>query len=134
MKQFIVLLATLPILLLFMAQFSLEQVNARKTALIDDIVYAAKEEAKQKGGFDKEALRSELAERLSVDPADIVIEAPDMYTVKRTESGGSRGIISYKVLVPMDNISAGDKYFGIRDGRRYAYKIESVCPSEYIGK
>ena len=57
MKQFIVLLAVLPIMLLFIAQFILEQQNEMKISLITDIVYEAKEEAKQLGGFDTEALR-----------------------------------------------------------------------------
>ena len=93
----------------------------------------AKEQAKQNGGFDKESLRKQLADKLGVDPSDISIEAPDMYTVRRIEPDGSRGVIHYKVLVPMDNISAGDRYFGLKNERRYAYVIESSAPSEYLG-
>ena len=133
MKQFIVLLAAVPILLLFLLQFSLEQENSIKIAIITDTVYAAKEQAKQNGGFDKESLRKQLADKLGVDPSDISIEAPDMYTVRRIEPDGSRGVIHYKVLVPMDNISAGDRYFGLKNERRYAYVIESSAPSEYLG-
>ena len=46
-------------MLLFLAQFALEQQNARKIALIIDIVYEAKEEAKQQGSeFSHAALLS----------------------------------------------------------------------------
>ena len=133
MKQFIVLLAVLPIMLLFLAQFSLEQQNSKKIALITDIVYAAKEDAKQKGGFDTEKLREELSAKLGVDPESIIIEAPEIHAVQRIEKDGSRGIINYKVVVPMGEVSAGKKYLGIKGGESYGYKIESSAPSEYIG-
>ncbi|MBO4818816.1 MAG: hypothetical protein J5528_01645 [Firmicutes bacterium] len=133
MKQFIVLLAVLPIMLLFLAQFSLEQQNSKKIALITDIVYAAKEEAKQEGGFDTEKLREELADALGADPADIIIEAPEIHSVKRVETDGSRGIIKYKVVAPMGEVNAGKKYLGIKDSSSYGYRIESSAPSEYIG-
>lgn len=133
MKQFIVLIAVLPILLLFLAQFSLEQRNALRTALITDIVYEAKEEAKQQGGFDAEALKNELASKIGVDPSEIVVEAPPVHSVLRIEKDGSRGIIRYRVVVPMGEIRAGKKYLGIKDGKSYGYKIESSAPSEYLG-
>ena len=133
MKQFIVLLAILPIMLLFMMQFSLEQQKSAKAALITDIVYEAKEEAKQQGGFDIDALREELSEKLGLDPSDIYIEAPGVRSVKRIEKDGSRGVIKYTVIVPIGETVAGRKYLGISDERVYGYKIESSCPSEYIG-
>ena len=46
MKQFIVLIAVLPIMLLFLLQFTLEQKNSLAIGRIQDITYAAKEEAK----------------------------------------------------------------------------------------
>jgi hypothetical protein len=133
MKQFIVLLAVLPVMLLFAAQFILEQQNEMKISLITDIVYEAKEEAKQLGGFDTEALRTRLSESLGVEPSEIVIEAPGMYSVKRVESDGSRGVIRYKVIVPLHEVTAGKKYLGIQDEKTYGYKIEAASPSEYLG-
>ena len=134
MKQFIVLLAVIPVMLLFFMQFSLEQRNNMKISLMTDIVYAAKEEAKQKGGFDEDALRTELSEKLGVSPEEIIIEVPKEGSVKRIGTDGSRGIIYYSVTVPIGEVSAGSKYFGIKDGAKYGYRIESSCPSEYIGK
>lgn len=134
MKQFIVLLAVLPIMLLFLAQFSLEQQNNMKVALITDIVYAAKEEAKQQGGFDKEALREELSSKLGISKDSIIIDAPGIHEIKRINEDGSRGIISYKIVVPIGKIRAGIKYYGISDKGEMGYKIESSSPSEYLGK
>ena len=133
MKQFIVLLAVLPIMLLFMAQFSLEQQNSKKISLITDIVYAAKEEAKQQGGFGIEELRAELSDKLGLDPGSIVIEAPEVHSVRRVEKDGSRGIIKYRVVVPMDEVNAWKKYLGIKDSVSYGYEIVSSAPSEYTG-
>ena len=133
MKQFIVLLAVLPVMLLFIAQFSLEQQNYTKISLITDIVYEAKEEAKQLGGFDTDGLRAKLSEALDIEASGIIIEAPEKYAVPRIEADGSRGIISYKVIVPLHEVTAGRKYLGIKDDRVYGYKIESSSPSEYLG-
>ena len=133
MKQFLVLLAVLPVMLLFMMQFALEQQKSAKIAMITDIVYAAKEEAKQNGGFDEDALRSELSEKLGVDASDIMIEAPPVHSVRRIEKDGSRGVIEYTVIVPIGEIYAGKRYLGIEDSARYGYRIESAAPSEYIG-
>ena len=133
MKQFIVLLAVLPVMLLFIAQFSLEQQNYTKISLITDIVYEAKEEAKQLGGFDTDGLRAKLSEALDIEASGIIIEAQEKYAVPRIEADGSRGIISYKVIVPLHEVTAGRKYLGIKDDRVYGYKIESSSPSEYLG-
>ena len=134
MKQFIVLLAVIPIMILFLMQFSLEERNAARIDMITDIVYAAKEDAKQQGGFDREKLRSELASKLDTDPSQIIIEAPGIHEVKRIQADGSRGIIRYKIIVPVESVLAGKKYLGIWDDVRYGYKIESSSPSEYTGE
>lgn len=46
MKQFIVLIAVLPIMLIFLLQFAVEQKNSLAMARVQDATYAAKEEAK----------------------------------------------------------------------------------------
>jgi len=134
MKQFLVLLAVLPMMLVFLLQFILLQQLNMKIDLMTDIVYEAKETAKQQGGFDTDALRNKLSEKLGVDAGDILIEAPGLYTVKRVKGDGSRGIIEYKVTVPMGKVNAGVKYFGLDESARYGYCIDSCCPSEYLGE
>ena len=51
MKQFIVLTAVLPLLLVLMMQFVYEQKNLAVTQQIQAIVYGAKEEARLMGYF-----------------------------------------------------------------------------------
>ena len=132
MKQFIVLAAVLPIMLLFMAQFTLDQINNSKISMATDIVYAAKEDAKQKGGFDIEKLRNDLAKVLKTDTSMIIIDAPMEGSVPRVLPDGDRGIIEYKVKFPVGKVSAGNTFFGIKDDKTYGYVIESCSPSEYI--
>ena len=51
MKQLIVLTAVLPLMLIFMAQFTLDQKNNHAINIIQEEVYTAKEQAKQEGCF-----------------------------------------------------------------------------------
>lgn len=132
MKQFIVLMAVLPIMLLFMAQFTLDQINGSKIALAEDIIYAAKEEAKQQGGFDVTKLRNDLAEALGADASLIEIQAPTPGTVPRKWPDGSRGIIEYSVKIPVGDVMAGKAFLGMDDDKIYGFVIGSCAPSEYL--
>ncbi len=132
MKQFIVLLAVIPMMLFFLAQLTLEAKNSQNIAMMTDIVYAAKEEAKQQGGFDSEAIRKELSLNLGVREEDIIIEAPEVGTVPRIDSDGKRGIIEYRIVVPVEGSDAAARYLGIKDGARRGYEIKSASPSEYL--
>ena len=74
MKQFIVLMAVLPIMLIFLMQFTADQVNGEKVAFIQSVVYAAKEEAKQEGCFTEELktrIVKEISEGISI-PAECI--------------------------------------------------------------
>ena len=80
MKQFIVLCAVLPLLMVFLLQFALDQQNDVRIGIVNDIVYAAKEEAKQEGCFTKEIqsrMREQIAGRLHVSPQEIRITATE---------------------------------------------------------
>lgn len=132
MKQFIVLMAVLPIILLFMAQFTLDQINDSKLSLAEDIIYAAKEEAKQQGGFDVPALRKQLAEALGADESLIEITASPKGSVPRKWADNSRGIIEYRVKIPVGNVMAGNAFLGLDDDSIYGFVIESCAPSEYL--
>jgi len=134
MKQFIVLMAVIPIMLLFMVQFTMEQNTNRKIDLITDIVYTAKEVAMQKGGFDEASLRSSLANALGVKESEIILEVPAEGTVLRVQADGSRGIIEYRVVVPLGDVFAGSSFLGIKDKKKYGYEIKSAAPSEYLGR
>ena len=56
MKQLIVLMGILPILLVFLLQYTLDQRNNDNISRFQDYVYQAKEQAKQKGCFTQEYL------------------------------------------------------------------------------
>lgn len=142
MKQFIVLVAILPLMLVFFVQFSMDQVNSSRTGLLTDMVYAAKEKAKQEGCFTKDItdeLRDNICSAFGISPSDVVIEATD--TVKYrimdagtyTQADWERGLIYYKVSVPVGELMAGRRLFGIRESdNTYLYTIESYTASERL--
>ncbi len=142
MKQFLVLLAILPLMLVFFVQFSMDQINSSRIAVLSDMVYAAKEEAKQEGCFTqkiREDLRANIARQFDIDPDSIRIDATETvrYRLMRaddySESDWERGLIYYKVEVPIGEIIAGRRIFGIReDENTYMYVIESYTASEKL--
>ena len=139
MKQFLVLAAVLPLMLVFLVQFSLDQINSSRIALLSDCVYTAKEEARQEGCFTEailSELRGDISRALNVDPALIEIEADRdvKYRLREKPAGGwERGLIHYKVSVPVGQVMAGGRMFGIRDrDNRYVYTIENWAASERL--
>ena len=139
MKQFIVLAAALPLLLLFMVQFAADQQYSLAVAAVDDAVYAAKEMAKQKGCFTEEIrnwLKSAIAAKIpGVEASDIIIgSATDTAPVYRMGSvADGDGLIHYQVSVPMRGYSVGSQLLGIRDtGRTRYYVTDSYVPSELL--
>ena len=135
MKQFIVMLAVLPLMLVFLLQFSLEQQRSVRLAAASDIVYAAREEAKQEGAFTPELkakLVRQLSERLGVSEDSIVIEAEES-EVYRVDAERTRGIISYSVSFPAGRVMAAGNMFGISDSENFStYTIRSITASEKL--
>jgi hypothetical protein len=135
MKQFIVLAATLPILLVFIMQCALEQMNQGRIAALQELVYGAKEQAKQEGCFTP-AIKSELArniaKRFELDEGDIVIEA-DGHVKYRQNRFDEREMIAYRIEVPIEKIMAGNKLMGISDDENAGrYVIEGATASEKL--
>lgn len=134
MKQFIVLTAILPILVLFMMQMGLDQKNSQITSLIQASVYAAKEDAKQAGCFTgeiKEKLISDITNLTGIDAAKISIESDNR--VKYRYSQGDERLIYYKVTVEIDGLMAANRIYGIDDNdNKYDYVIESYTASEKV--
>ena len=135
MKQFLVLLAVLPLCLVFLVQFSMDQVNSNRIGILSDMVYSAKEEAKQEGCFTDEIkakLRRNISGSLGVSPDDILIEATEE-PVYRVMNESERGLIHYRVQVPIGELTAGRRLFGIREDENvYYYTIESYTASERL--
>lgn len=142
MKQFIVLLAVLPLLLVFFVQFSMDQMTHARIGLFLDYVYTAKEEAKQEGLFTEEItdkLRENISMSFDIKPSDVVIEATETVRYRMMQGCGfeaedfERGLIYYKVSVPIAEMMAGRRLFGIKkeDNTGY-YTIESYTASELL--
>ena len=135
MKQLIVLMGVLPILLVFLMQYSLDQQNSDNISRFQEYVYQAKEQAKQKGYFTpeiKEEMIGKIESAFDVDEEDIVIEAEEVPQY-RTSVFDERELIHYKVSVPIDRIMAGNRFLGIPDEEnRGMYTIESWTASELL--
>lgn len=134
MKQFIVLMAVLPILMVFMMQMGLDQKNSQITSIIQASVYAAKEEAKQAGCFTDEIekkMKEDIKRLTGIEENMIKVEA-DRKTKYRYSKGEER-LIHYKVCVRINNLMAANKIYGITDeDNSYQYIVESYTASEYI--
>ena len=142
MKQFIVLLAVLPLLLVFFVQFSMDQMNHARVGLLLDYVYTAKEEAKQEGGFTTEItekLRQNISMAFDILPSSVSIETTESVRYRMMQGDGmavedfERGLIYYKVSVPIAEMMAGRKLFGIKkEDNTCRYTIESYTASELL--
>jgi hypothetical protein len=120
MKQFIVLLALLPLLLGLIMQVGQAQGNFALTVRAESIVRDAREAAAGAGGFDAD-IRAEMAARLAavagVAPGDVSVEAdaaPD-----------GDGELRYRVAVPVRRLVAAPAIFGIKPSENAGvYTIE----------
>ncbi|MCL1982758.1 MAG: hypothetical protein FWG53_06720 [Clostridiales bacterium] len=123
MKQFIVLAAVLPILMIFVMQAVNDQRSNFETSMVQDIVYLAKEEAKLEGSFTpyiQEKLRRDLCKALGLPPSEVLVSC--------WEDGD---ILHYRIEVPIKGVMAGSKLLGIKDEEnQYSYVIDSYTVSK----
>ncbi|MDD3169459.1 MAG: hypothetical protein PHC91_08390 [Eubacteriales bacterium] len=137
MKQLIVLMGILPILLVFLLQYTLDQRNNDNISRLQECVYQAKEQAKQKGCFTpeiKEAMINKIGGYFGIEEEDmeLTLEEVPQY---RTSAFDQRELIYYRVSVPIEKIMAGNRFFGITDEENKGmYTIESWTASELIGE
>ncbi|GHU63828.1 hypothetical protein AGMMS49983_08180 [Clostridia bacterium] len=106
MKQFIVLAAVLPILLLFLSQFMLDgQRQVRMSAAEDAVRTFCLEGAYygRIGADETDLLRSRLAHIFGTSPTDITAEL----------SPAREGVLSYRVTFPVGKIMAGAAFMGL---------------------
>jgi len=142
MKQLIVLSAVLPLMLVFLLQFTLDQRNAYTISQFQEIVYTAREEARQEGCFTRdieERLKEQVAESFGISREEIQMEATRtvQYRVQSGEgfdpNGRQRGMIYYKVTVPIDKLMAGHRLFGIKaSDNTGVYTVEGYAASERL--
>lgn len=135
MKQLIVMIGILPILLIFLLQYSLDQRNNDCISRFQECVYQAKEQAKQQGCFTPE-IKDEMVGKIKQnfgieeEEIEILLEEVPQY---RTSVFDERELIYYKVSVPVEKLMAGNRFFGISDDENRAmYTIESWTASERI--
>ncbi|MBE6032280.1 MAG: hypothetical protein IJO79_03560 [Firmicutes bacterium] len=138
MKQLIVLAGVLPLLLVFMMQYTLDQRNNAQISWLQDQVYTVKEQAKQEGYFTPEMvddLRMAISERLEIEPQEVQISATGtpQYRTNEFEETQRRGIIRYRIEVPMKQLMAGGSLFGIsKEANQGTYVIEGITASERL--
>ena len=142
MKQVIVLAAVLPLLLVFFLQFACEQQSSTNIDMLTDIVYAAKEEARQQGCFTekiKSKMTASICEKLGVSEADVTVEATESVKYRINSTDGmsedeiERGMIYYRVTAPVGKLTAGRSLFGLKeDGNTYYYTVEGRAASERL--
>jgi len=138
MKQFIVLLAVLPLMLVFILQFALDQQIEYKRAIIDSLVYTAKEEARQDGCFteeNKDKLRRSIASSCSISLDDVYIDSKSNVKkrLSKASSDWENDLIHYEARVTLGAIMAGGNLLGIKESdNKYCYIINSYAASEKI--
>ena len=120
----------------------MDQMNSARVGLLLDYVYTAKEEAKQQGCFTSEItekLRENIAEAFNISPGMILIQATDSirYRIMQgdhtSEEAFERGLIYYKISVPIAEVMAGRRLFGIKEEDNACYyTIESYTASELL--
>lgn len=134
MKQFIILMAVFPLLMIFLLQFSADQRHGKMIAEIQEIVYSAKEVAKQEGFFSPEnrgRMREDLASVAGVDPEEIYIDSEDR--IKTRYGAGDDRLIYFTVAVPIRRVMAGSRFFGLSEEENsYRFVIDSYTASERI--
>jgi hypothetical protein len=108
MKQFIVLLAALPLMLGLLMQIGLAQGNFALTVRAESIVRDCREYAADAGGF-SDALRAEMATRI----ADATGASPGDISVNADETPDADGVIRYRVEIPIRRLVAAPALFGI---------------------
>lgn len=134
MKDFIVCMAVIPLLILFMLQIVMDQKNNEITEIIQSMTYAAKEDAKQAGGFTpeiKQKLISDIHEKTGIDTNKIEVTADQ--NLKFRYSIGDNRLIHYRIEVEIEGIMAGNRFYGIKDSENcYTYVIDSYTASEKV--
>ncbi len=135
MKQLIVLLAVLPLMLVFIMQFAQEQENSNRIQKLENYVNTSKEVAKQEGFFSTEniaSLKIKIAETFQLSVSEISFEG-SITPKYRVNQFDQRELIYYKVGVPVKKIMAGASLMGIsHEENKGYYYIDGFTASEAL--
>lgn len=127
MKQFIVLLVTLPLMLFLLMQLVFMETSSVKLNQAVDIVYAAREDAKEEGCFTNSiitSIKEGIAKVYDCSTESVVVKAGSDVVYRH------EGYINYSVTFPI-----GQRYlnFGIvKNPKSYTYTIDGYIPSEKL--
>ncbi len=138
MKQLIVLAAVLPVMMIFLVQFGLDQKNSILMSVLQQEVYTAKEEARQEGCFTPDIvarLKNSLSDKLGIKQEDILVVATETpkYRVNYFDPSKERGLIFYSVSIPVDKLMAGGNFLNIKaDSNKTVYTVEGMTASEKL--
>ncbi len=137
MKQFIVLAAVLPLMLLFVAQYAIDQRNHAVTTIVEEEVRASCEEARAAGCFTaeiRERLKTSLAEKLGIAPTAVSITADDtvVYRLNYFDASGERGLIRYSISVPIGKAMATSSLFMPNGSNTRVLTIRGTMASERL--
>lgn len=134
MKQFIVLTACLPLILLIMLQIIYEQKDLMRAETIQSIVYQAREEARLSGYFSESLMDSIREELLSVEGVMEANFESDVKEPLERYSLGENRFIDYKISLKIKNVMAGGGFL-IGEGKNiYSMVLEGSVASEYLGQ
>jgi hypothetical protein len=135
MKQLIILMAVLPLMLIFIVQYAFEQQKNTSIGQLQDYIYTAKEQAKQDGYFTSEnilSLKRKIAGTFKITEGQVLFEGTTVPRY-RVNQFNERELIHYKVSVPIVKLMAGASFFGISDEENQAmYIIENYTASERL--
>ena len=126
MKQFIVLMAVIPVMLGLLMQVGLAQQNFTRLMRVEQIIEDYRWEASLQGGFSS-GMRSELAGKL----AEACGVPGDSIALSLDPPGASMSSqISYRIEIPGFRKVAANRLFGIPDADNEGrYVIEGSVPS-----
>jgi hypothetical protein len=114
MKQFIVLAAILPIMLVFVAQFSIEAVRSLRMNAAEDAIRAFCIEASYYGGGNEsgaDALRNRLAQIFQADAGEVYV------SLVQTDDAH----IDWRISFPVGEIMAGGAFMGLSPSENQGY-------------
>ena len=137
MKQFIVLAAVLPLMLLFVAQYALDQRNHAVTAIVEEEIRVSCEQARAAGCFTAEIrdkLKDSLRDKLGIPPSSVTITADDtvVYRLNYFDASGERGLIRYSVSVPIGKHMAAAGFFSLNGSNERVLTFRGTMASERL--
>jgi len=119
-KQFIVMIAILPILLSFAIQLDHSQINNHKNLAVERAIETAEMDIKLDGCLTsgtKDVLAKNIASIMGVGEDEVVIEGPSE-TQKKYKSSGTKyedSKIVYSIKYKFNDVMAANALYGIRD-------------------